>query len=579
MSKKPSNINGFKVTYNKNGDISGRCQYSRALSECHTSTNSYFNAHPYAKHYGSSSSSSSSSNYCSPSPIYDGGYNSYYSPPPPGPSREEIIREQQEKERIALQKKRDDAQREFQNEKQTVDNQFNQRIFNGFDEQFRNSLYGEINRLIKVGEKETKGRILSDNFIQELKKQYIGIVDSVINNYIGQQKHINVVVIGQTGVGKSTLINSIIGENLAQTGSGLPVTKGIPKGYETGKSPFRLYDTQGIELSGFTINELVKNIKDLVDRNSQNPDTVIHSIWYCINGSSDRIQESEIESIRFLQQQYSGPKGLPVFAVITQSYDKGNTGIMNAIKQAFPDVKSIPIVALEKYHTKPYGIPELIISTLNETVESSVGACNHSVNQEFKQMINQNNMKLIQKLNSELPKPYNNGYSGIVKVLGELLLMCHQSFEAKTEINQANSIIGAVMHNLGAMIESLIGSFSQQIEQRLVSEYTSMLSNIQSNITKKHNVTLDNQMDSSDFKNLGIRIIHDLTKQKVSDLAYNLIQQILIKQIPEAFISDTLLRGEDVTKELSQSTLHSIRTRYSSRFNDEFKLLFQKYSQ
>lgn len=36
---------------------------------------------------------------------------------------------------------------------------------------------------------------------------------------------LNIMIVGKTGVGKSTLLNSLFGENLALTGSGEPITE------------------------------------------------------------------------------------------------------------------------------------------------------------------------------------------------------------------------------------------------------------------------------------------------------------------------------------------------------------------
>ena len=41
---------------------------------------------------------------------------------------------------------------------------------------------------------------------------------------------LNIVIIGKTGVGKSTLINTIFGQKLAETGIGKPVTQAIKIG-------------------------------------------------------------------------------------------------------------------------------------------------------------------------------------------------------------------------------------------------------------------------------------------------------------------------------------------------------------
>lgn len=60
---------------------------------------------------------------------------------------------------------------------------------------------------------------------------------------------LNLLVIGKTGVGKSTLLNSLFGENLALTGEGEPITQKIHK-FEPEGFPISIYDTPGMELDG-----------------------------------------------------------------------------------------------------------------------------------------------------------------------------------------------------------------------------------------------------------------------------------------------------------------------------------------
>jgi len=64
-------------------------------------------------------------------------------------------------------------------------------------------------------------------------------------NDVGQ---CNVLVIGKTGVGKSTLINSVFRQRLAETGVGRPVTHGIRQ-YTKPNCPIAVYDTPGLELN------------------------------------------------------------------------------------------------------------------------------------------------------------------------------------------------------------------------------------------------------------------------------------------------------------------------------------------
>ena len=68
---------------------------------------------------------------------------------------------------------------------------------------------------------------------------------------------INILITGKTGVGKSTLINSMFQGNLAETGQGRPCTQGIKEITKEGV-PISIFDTRGLEVKEYkeTLNEL-----------------------------------------------------------------------------------------------------------------------------------------------------------------------------------------------------------------------------------------------------------------------------------------------------------------------------------
>ena len=78
--------------------------------------------------------------------------------------------------------------------------------------------------------------INTDQVVQECFKAIKDKVESLTT--------LNIIVAGKTGVGKSTLINSVFREELAETGMGRPVTTHMRR--ITKKDfPLVVYDTKG----------------------------------------------------------------------------------------------------------------------------------------------------------------------------------------------------------------------------------------------------------------------------------------------------------------------------------------------
>ena len=121
----------------------------------------------------------------------------------------------------------------------------------------------------------------------------------------------NVLLLGQTGVGKSSLVNTIFGEDLAAVSHIKPETRGFHV-YNSPQIPINIIDSEGYELSN--PDYFKKSLDDYIEQNFVQADKQIHICWYCISISSARVLPYDLDNIEFLVQQ----KRIPTCVVFTQ---------------------------------------------------------------------------------------------------------------------------------------------------------------------------------------------------------------------------------------------------------------------
>lgn len=198
-----------------------------------------------------------------------------------------------------------------------------------------------------------------------------------------KMKRVNIILCGKSGVGKSTLINAVFREPLAETGIGKPVTQHVEL-LENDDLPLRVYDTKGLELGDKKSQEMYDEITDIIRRSlhTQNEDEYIHAIWYCINSMSNRVEDEELNFIRQLSRQ--PVTNVPVIVVLTQSLSKEQTTAMqNAIQAELPQIYVMPVLALDfriddSKVIEAHGLYELTACTYNLLPESARRAFNNA---------------------------------------------------------------------------------------------------------------------------------------------------------------------------------------------------------
>lgn len=188
-----------------------------------------------------------------------------------------------------------------------------------------------------------------------------------INEKIKNLKTLNIIVAGKTGVGKSTLINAVFRENLAETGMGKPVTTHMRK-ISKKDFPLSIYDTRGFELGKDAQKEVKQEVLETIRQSLALNDVnkAIHCIWYCINTASNRIEQEEIDWLKDFSKENHLTQ-VPVIIVLTQSFSKKKAQeLRNMILDENIDVvQVVPVLAQdyeidEEYVAKAFGLDVLI---------------------------------------------------------------------------------------------------------------------------------------------------------------------------------------------------------------------------
>ena len=353
--------------------------------------------------------------------------------------------EENEKQKLYIEKCEKDAENEF------ILN--NYKIYDSYYNANKNLISEEIGKILKKSiDEEISFEKLNEDLIykivkrEKFPKNIKEFSDEKITNLDNRNLNINIssfniIVLGNTGVGKSTLLNTVLKEKLAKTDLCDPCTMGPPKPYESEKAKgIRIWDSRGIENGKYNLENAFNDIKNTIEAliKENDPNKFIHCIWYCIK--SNRFTEEESENLKRCYDSYI--EKLPIIVIFTQSGNQKETDKMiekvkmkiEKVKQQNGidgkeqnDIKILKVLA-EDYETdygvvKSFGIHNLMEQTYLSGKIGIERACTHSLMEQGKNFLKEEYHENMHKLK-------------------------HKIFEARNQINNAGEQNNNVLFNI-----------------------------------------------------------------------------------------------------------------------------------
>jgi len=486
--------------------------------------------------------------------------------------RETQIMIEREREKEAQYWKRREALGEFNNRKQEISNSFSNEFFkllsedNEFCKEDSNqyeeyiSYFNEgVKNIIEIENTENLFVSRINNSIEKVAKN---MSEFVIN-------HLNVLLVGPSGVGKSCLINSILeldGDKKAETEITKPTTKTFNM-YESEKKPnIRLIDSRGIEKGDYNIDEVVKNITKYIENLelNGNPDYYIHCIWYCITGT--RFEDIEEETLLKLSSIYDEFK-LPIIVVYTQAIVPNYYNAINKeIKKINKNIEFIPVIAKDMEISENKFVKSKNLDTLlTISIEKSKNAVNSSVFSALrKNVLNQIDIetkngldKSINILNLPMKKDDNIKIEFIEEYIFinifKIILFGEDSNKSLKEksITIIKDLITKFNERYKETIENCLKNSVEKNSQKFINK----IYEIQNQIQQEKEIYLENHLNIEEIKNQFFSNI----KNSFFDLAMkigkknnkNFIQIKLIKLISDKVNNElTSLINDDSTKNI-----------------------------
>ncbi|GAA8894414.1 hypothetical protein VN0919_08540 [Helicobacter pylori] len=158
-------------------------------------------------------------------------------------------------------------------------------------------------------------KFLGDAFTLDGKEGGLNV--EKMHEVIKKEKPImNILLMGAIGMGKSSLINGLFGQEVAKAGVGKSLTQRLEK-YVDGEKGLILWDTKGIEAKDYqnTMESLKKEMEDSFKTDDK--EKIIDVAYLCVKETSSRVEEREKELLNLTKEW-----NIPTIVVFTNTQEK-----------------------------------------------------------------------------------------------------------------------------------------------------------------------------------------------------------------------------------------------------------------